>query len=170
MDPADFVDGPGRIDDYEGLPCYTPASLPPDLDYTEDLLAVYGDAQYALGRLATLARDIDNPSLLIAPFVHREAAMSSQVEETNVTISDIYQHEVGAEPVGGGTRRRLRGVQLRRQRRPVLGAVGRPDRGALTRGGPPWLGSTPSRRDLKRPSIPREPAPLAPKPRFSVNL
>ena len=98
MDPADFADGPGRIDDYDGLPCYTPASLPPDLDYTEDLLAVYGDAQYALGRLATLARDIDNPNLLIAPFVHREAAMSSQVEGTNVTISDIYQHEVGAEP------------------------------------------------------------------------
>jgi len=98
MDPADFTDGPGRIDDYEGLPCYTPASLPPDLEYTEDLLAVYGDAQYALGRLATLARDIDNPNLLIAPFVHREAAMSSQVEGTNVTISDIYQHEVGAEP------------------------------------------------------------------------
>ncbi|MCU4799869.1 Fic family protein [Halobacteria archaeon HArc-gm2] len=98
MDPADFTNGPGRIDDYEGLPCYTPASLPPDLEYTEDLLAVYGDAQYALGRLATLARDIDNPNLLIAPFVHREAAMSSQVEGTNVTISDIYQHEVGAEP------------------------------------------------------------------------
>jgi len=98
MDPADFTAGPGRIDDYEGLPCYTPASLPPDLEYTEDLLAVYGDAQYALGRLATLARDIDNPNLLIAPFVHREAAMSSQVEGTNVTISDIYQHEVGAEP------------------------------------------------------------------------
>ncbi|SFR98587.1 Fic family protein [Halomicrobium zhouii] len=98
MDPADFTAGPGRIDDHEGLPCYTPASLPPDLEYTEDLLAVYGDAQYALGRLATLARDIDNPNLLIAPFVHREAAMSSQVEGTNVTISDIYQHEVGAEP------------------------------------------------------------------------
>ena len=98
MDPADFTRGPGRIDEYDGLSCYTPPSLPPNLDYTEDLLAVYGDAQYALGRLATLARDIDNPNLLIAPFVHREAATSSQVEGTNVTVSDIYQHEVGAEP------------------------------------------------------------------------
>ena len=98
MDPAEFADGPGRIDEYEGLPCHTPASLPPELEHTDDLLAVYGDAQYALGRLATLARDVDNPNLLIAPFVHREAAMSSQVEGTNVTISDIYQHEVGADP------------------------------------------------------------------------
>ena len=98
MDPADFADGPGTFDDYEGLPCHRPASLPPALDYTDDHLRVYGDALYALGRLATLHRDLDNPNLLIAPFVHREAAMSSQVEGTNVTISDIYQHEVGAEP------------------------------------------------------------------------
>ncbi len=98
MDPAAFRDGPGTIDEYEGLPCYRPSSLPPDLAYTDDLFDVYGDAQYALGRLATLHRDIENPTLLIAPFVHREAAMSSQVEGTNVTIADIYQHEVDAEP------------------------------------------------------------------------
>jgi len=98
MDAADFRDGPGTVDDYDGLACYRPPSLPPDLAYTDDLFDVYGDAQYALGRLATLHRDLENPNLLIAPFVHREAAMSSQVEGTNVTISDIYAHEAGAEP------------------------------------------------------------------------
>jgi Fic family protein len=98
MDPAAFAEGPGTIDDLDGLPCYRPPSLPPNLTYSDDLLAVHGDAQYALGRLATLHRDLDNPNLLIAPFVHREAAMSSQVEGTNVTISDIYQHEVGSAP------------------------------------------------------------------------
>ena len=98
MDPADFADGPGRIDEYEGLPCYTPAPLPPAFEYGDDLVRAYGDALYALGRLATLERDLDNPNLVIAPFVHREAAMSSQVEGTNVTISDIYRHEVGSAP------------------------------------------------------------------------
>ncbi len=98
MDPADFTESPGTVEEYEGLTCYRPASLPPELDHGDDLFRVYGDAQYALGRLATLQRDLDNPNLLIAPFVHREAAMSSQVEGTNVTISDIYQHEVGSEP------------------------------------------------------------------------
>ena len=98
MDPASFTNSPGSVDDYDGLPCYRPPSLPPDLAYSDDLLRVYGDAQYALGRLTALHRDLDNPNLLIAPFVHREAAMSSQVEGTNVTISDIYQHEVGAAP------------------------------------------------------------------------
>ncbi|WP_436926870.1 Fic family protein [Halosimplex amylolyticum] len=98
MDPEDFAGGPGTIDDYEGLPCYRPGSLPPEIEYTDDLLAVYGDAQYALGRLATLHRSVDNENLLIAPFVVREAAMSSQIEGTNVTVSDIIRHEVDSPP------------------------------------------------------------------------
>ena len=98
MDRADFANSPGSFDDFDGIACYRPPGLPPELPYTDDLFDVYGDAQYALGRLATLHRDLENPTLVIAPFVHREAAMSSQVEGTNVTISDIYQHEVDAEP------------------------------------------------------------------------
>lgn len=98
MDPADFEDGPGSIDPYDGLPCYRPASLPPEIEYTEDLLAVYGDAQYALGRLATIHRSVDNENLLIAPFVVREAAMSSQIEGTNVTVSDIIRHDIDSPP------------------------------------------------------------------------
>jgi Fic family protein len=98
MHPADFADGPGSIDPYDGLPCYRPASLPPDIEYTEDLLAVYGDAQYALGRLATIHRSVDNENLLIAPFVVREAAMSSQIEGTNVTVSDIIRHDIDSPP------------------------------------------------------------------------
>lgn len=98
MDAAEFEHGPGSIDPYDGLPCYRPASLPPDIAYTDDLLRVYGDAQYALGRLATLHRSVDNENLVIAPFVVREAAMSSQIEGTNVTVSDIILHDIESSP------------------------------------------------------------------------
>lgn len=98
MDAEEFADGPGSIDPYEGLPCYRPESLPPELEYTDDVLRVYGDAQYALGRLATLHRNVDNENLLIAPFVVREAAMSSQIEGTNVTVSDIILHDIETSP------------------------------------------------------------------------
>jgi Fic family protein len=103
MDAADFGEGPGTIDRYDGLPCYRPASLPPDVEFTESLFRVYGDALYALGRLATLHRDIDNENLLIAPFVVREAAMSSQIEGTNVTVSDIIRHEIDGSPERSAT-------------------------------------------------------------------
>jgi len=102
MDPDDFQDGPGTIDPYDGLPCYRPASLPPEIEYTDDIVRVYGDAQYALGRLATLHRNVDNENLLIAPFVVREAAMSSQIEGTNVTVSDIVLHDVEGSPRRSG--------------------------------------------------------------------
>ena len=98
MDPEAFRDGPGTIDDFDGLPCYRPASLPPEISYTDGLLRVYGDAQYALGRLATLHQNVENQNLLIAPFVVREAAMSSQIEGTNVTVSDIILHDIDTDP------------------------------------------------------------------------
>lgn len=98
MDAEEFAEGPGTIDPYEELPCYRPDSLPPEIEYTDDLLRVYGDAQYALGRLTTLHRNVDNENLVIAPFVVREAAMSSQIEGTNVTVSDIILHDIETSP------------------------------------------------------------------------
>jgi Fic family protein len=98
MDPTDFEDGPGWIDPHEGTPCYQPAGLPPEIAYTDDILRAYGDARYALGQLSTLHDDIENENLLIAPFVVREAATSSQIEGTDVTVSDIVLHNVDEDP------------------------------------------------------------------------
>ncbi len=98
MDPSDFEDGPGWIESHEGIPCYQPAALPPEVSYTDELLRAYGDARYALGQLSTLHDDIENENLLIAPFVVREAAMSSQIEGTDVTVSDIVLHDVDDDP------------------------------------------------------------------------
>ncbi|MFC7060112.1 Fic family protein [Halovenus salina] len=98
MNPAEFEDGPGQIEPHGGLPCYNPASLPPELEFTEEILEAHGDALYALGQLSTLHDHIENENLLLAPFVVREAAMSSQIEGTAVTVSDIILHEPDAEP------------------------------------------------------------------------
>ena len=98
MNPAEFEDGPGRIEPHNGLPCYNPASLPPELELTSEILDAYGDALYALGQLSTLHDHIDNENLLLAPFVVREAAMSSQIEGTAVTVSDIILHEPDDDP------------------------------------------------------------------------
>lgn len=98
MDPEEFEDGPGQINPYNGLPCYEPSGLPPEIEYTDDILRSYGDARYALGQLSTLHHDLDNENLLIAPFVVREAAMSSQIEGTDVTVSDIILHAPADDP------------------------------------------------------------------------
>lgn len=62
------------------------------------MLRAYGDALYALGQLSTLHDEIENENLLIAPFVVREAAMSSRIEGTDVTVSDIVLHHLNDNP------------------------------------------------------------------------
>ena len=98
MEPAQFEQGPGQIEPYNGLPCYNPSSLPPELTITDEILRTHGDALYALGQLSTLHDHIENENLLLAPFVVREAAMSSQIEGTSVTVSDIILHEPDEKP------------------------------------------------------------------------
>lgn len=53
---------------------------------------------YALGRLSDLERTLDTPEIILSPFIYREAASSSQVEGTRVTLSDIFVHELGEAP------------------------------------------------------------------------
>ncbi len=67
MDPADFEDGPGWIEPFEGVPCYQPAGLPPEFTYTDDMVCAYGDARYALGQPSTLHEAPDILSLVEFP-------------------------------------------------------------------------------------------------------
>ncbi|RDZ34437.1 hypothetical protein C5B89_19100 [Haloferax sp. Atlit-47N] len=91
------------MDPYENIPCYQPAGLPPELTHSDDILRAYGDARYALEQLSTLYDDIENENLLIVSFVVREAAMSSQIEGTDVTVSDIVLHNLDDDPEHSAT-------------------------------------------------------------------
>lgn len=72
---------------------YVPDPLPPDLQWTPELVGDLSDADRALGELAGLARSLVNPRLLIAPFTRREAVLSSRIEGTRTTLSDLYAYE-----------------------------------------------------------------------------
>lgn len=72
---------------------YVPNPLPPEIQWTSGLVAVLSEADRALGSLAGLARSLPNPHLLIRPFLHREAVLSSRIEGTRATLSDLYAYE-----------------------------------------------------------------------------
>jgi Fic family protein len=46
-----------------------------------------------LGELSGLGRSLPNPHLLIMPFVRREAVLSSRIEGTRASLSDLYTYE-----------------------------------------------------------------------------
>jgi Fic family protein len=72
---------------------YVPNPLPPNLAWTSELVADLSTADQALGRLAGLGATLLNPHILIAPFMHREAVLSSQIEGTQASLSDLYVYE-----------------------------------------------------------------------------
>lgn len=96
MDAKAFKDSPaGRVlhvpsGDYWA---YAPNPLPPKLDWTPELVADLSDADRALGELAGLGRALVYPHLLIMPFIRREAVLSSRIEGTRASLSDLYAYE-----------------------------------------------------------------------------
>ena len=54
--------------------------LPPVFSWTPSVVAALSLADRALWDLAGLGRSLPNPHLLIAPFVRREAVLSSRIE------------------------------------------------------------------------------------------
>ena len=74
---------------------FVPHALPPPLSLDPPMVRLLSDADRALGELAGLARTIPNPSLLIPPFLRREAVMSSRIEGTRAGLADLYAYEAG---------------------------------------------------------------------------
>jgi hypothetical protein len=78
---------------------FLPNPLPPDLPLDKDLVRTLSEADRALGELAGLGRTMPNPHLLIAPFIRREAVLSSRIEGTQADITDLYAYEAGQLPL-----------------------------------------------------------------------
>jgi len=72
---------------------FVPHPLPPTLTWSPRLINTLSEADRALGELAGLGRNLVNPNLLIRPFMRREAVLSSRIEGTQATLTDLYTYE-----------------------------------------------------------------------------
>lgn len=100
MQPSDFgKDKSGRlIRAAQGYWAFDPDPLPPSLTPTWELTGEISTADRALSELAGVARTLPNPHLLISPFIRREAVLSSRIEGTQASLSDLFFYE--ASPLG----------------------------------------------------------------------
>src|SRR2546426_4191463 len=96
MDPTAFkAPEAGRvIRTPKGYAAFVPAPLPPTLDYGADLVRALSRADAALSELSGLGQHLPNPHLLIAPYVRREAVLSSRIEGTKASLSDLLLDEM----------------------------------------------------------------------------
>lgn len=89
---------PGRLVDITGgHVAFIPQDLPPQLNWDAKLAKAVSDAERALGQLAGTSRTLTNPHLLIRPFLQKEAVLSSRIEGTRATLSDLLLFDIEME-------------------------------------------------------------------------
>jgi Fic family protein len=98
MDPAIFVaSAPGRLlrtaAADELVFAFLPDVLPPSAPLSGRILKLLDEANHLVGTLNGTARGLFNPNLLIQPFVRREAVLSSKIEGTVASFSDLVLYE-----------------------------------------------------------------------------
>lgn len=96
MNPKDFQESTSGqlISIPEGGYAFVPNSLPPaDLEWDSGLVEMLSTADRALGELAGIGRTLPNPHLLVRPFLRREAVLSSRIEGTQASLSDVFTYE-----------------------------------------------------------------------------
>lgn len=85
----------------QGFLAFSPNPLPPTIAFDMDLAVALSKADAALSELSGLGGQLPNPHLLISPYMKREAVLSSRIEGTKASLSDLLIDELE-----DGTRKR----------------------------------------------------------------
>jgi Fic family protein len=72
---------------------FVPNPLPPNLEWDVALAAHISKADLTVGTLSGLGETLPNPHLLIYPFIRRDAVLSSRIEGTQSSLSDLFLFE-----------------------------------------------------------------------------
>lgn len=84
----------------ERYQAFVPSPLPPDppLEFDGKLVGMLEKANHALGRLDGISHVLPNVNLFIYQYVRKEALLSSQIEGTQSSFSDLLLYESDAVP------------------------------------------------------------------------
>lgn len=73
---------------------FVPNPLPPAISFDMSLALSLSKADSALSELSGLGGQLPNPHLLISPYIRREAVLSSRIEGTKASLSDLLIDEI----------------------------------------------------------------------------
>ena len=79
---------------------FVPQALPPNpsIEWTPDLRSKFDQALLALGRLDSISTFLPDISLFLYMYVRKEAVLSSMIEGTQSSLSDLLLFELDMEP------------------------------------------------------------------------
>jgi Fic family protein len=76
---------------------YRPAHIPRDLPLEPLTVKALSDADAALGRLQGVSALIQDPELLIGPYLTQEAVASSRIEGTQTSLEEVLQDQASGQ-------------------------------------------------------------------------
>lgn len=84
----------------EKTQAFVPSGLPPKpaIDWTPELRGKFDQALLALGRLDSVSTLLPDTSLLLYMYVRKEAVLSSMIEGTQSSLSDLLLFELDEQP------------------------------------------------------------------------
>src|SRR5207247_3773572 len=81
----------------EGHIAYFPPKVPRNCTPGPELIEALSAADRALGELSGVGKRLRNPHMLIQPYLRQEAVLSSKIEGTQSSLSELLLFEAGAE-------------------------------------------------------------------------
>ena len=76
---------------------FVPNPLPPSITYNKEIVGLLSEADRQLGNLSGVGVLLPNPDLLITPYIKREAVLSSKIEGTQASLSDLFYFEAAGK-------------------------------------------------------------------------
>jgi len=96
MGYSDFKSPYGFLKDVESenrgnYKVFIPGKLPPPTDFfsNKKLQRTLYDATTAISKLSGICTQLPNPDMLVVPYMKREAVLSSQIEGTRISLSEL---------------------------------------------------------------------------------
>ncbi len=98
MQISEFIEHPSGklIKTSQDYWAFVPMPLEPSIRLDMQLVRSLSSADRALSELAGIARTLPNPHLLIGPFMRQEAVLSSRIEGTQASFSDLLYFEAAS--------------------------------------------------------------------------
>jgi Fic family protein len=85
-----------------GYRAFVPPPLPPPVAMSADLIVRLSAADRSIGELAGVGRSLPGQHLLSGALLRREAVLSSKIEGTQASLSDLVLFEARQQPAGAG--------------------------------------------------------------------
>jgi Fic family protein len=97
-------------------PCI-PSKLPIKNIKWEELSVLLGETNTEIGRYDGLLEDMTSPEILLSPLVRKEAELSSKIEGTQSTMSEVLEYEAGKRDMD---KRKIEDINVLRNYRKTL--------------------------------------------------